>query len=178
VTIERTTHQLPDPFFVIATQNPLTAAGTYPLPENQLDRFLLCLHIGYLDAEHEIEVVAREDGHRFADDIRPVAKREALLEARRQVDGIRCARELVAFMVELANRTRSHAEIVQGVSTRGAQALHRACRARALVHGRAFVVPDDVRALLLPTWGHRISTRNGDTEAQLHAILAGTPLPE
>jgi MoxR-like ATPase len=179
VTIDRTTHALPDPFFVVATQNPMTAAGTYPLPENQLDRFLLCLRIGYLDTEHEIEVVAREDGHRLADECRPVASREALLAARAAVDKVRCARELVAFMVDLANRSRTHADVLQGVSTRGAQALHRACRARAFVAGRDFVVPDDVRALLLPAWGHRLAARaGGNGDAILQEILTETPLPE
>jgi len=179
VTIDRTTHALPDPFFVVATQNPTTSAGTYPLPENQLDRFLLCLHIGYLDVEHEIEVVAREDGHRLADEARPVASRDELLAARSAVDRVRCARELTAFVVELANRTRNDSDVLQGVSTRGAQALHRACRARAFVHGRDFVVPDDVRALLLPTWSHRLTMRAGGSgDAVLQEILAATPLPE
>lgn len=179
VTVDRQTHVLPDPFFVIATQNPLTAAGTYPLPENQLDRFLFCLRIGHLDAEHEIDVVAREDGHRLAEGLRPVASAEQLLAARADVDRVRCARELVAFMVELANRTRTNSDLVQGVSTRGAQALHRACRARAFVHGRDFVVPDDVRALLSPTWTHRLTARaGGSSESVLHEILAETPLPE
>jgi MoxR-like ATPase len=179
VTIDRESHQLPDPFFVIATQNPLTAAGTYPLPENQLDRFLLSIRIGYLDPEHEIDVVAAEDGHRLADDLRPIASRDELLAARRQVEAVRCDRELTAFMVELANRTRTNADALLGVSTRGAQALHRACRARAFVLGRDFVVPDDVRALLVPAWSHRLATRNGgDSEALLHEILAHTPLPD
>lgn len=178
VTIDRQSHTLPDPFFVIATQNPLTAAGTYPLPENQLDRFLLCLQIGHLDPEHEIDVVAREDGHRFADEIRPVAGRDALLTARAAVDRVRCERELVAFMVQLANRTRTSGQIAQGVSTRGVQALHRACRARAFVHGRDFVVPDDVRALLVPTFAHRVATRGSSAESLLHEILGETPLPD
>lgn len=179
VTIDRATHTLPDPFFVVATQNPVTAAGTYPLPENQLDRFLLCVRIGHLDVEHEIDVVAREDGHRLAEDLRPVASRDDLAAARTAVDGVRCARELVAFMVELANRTRRGPDVVQGVSTRGAQALHRACRARAFVHGRDFVVPDDVRALLLPTWAHRMTTRaGGNADAVLQEILTDTPMPE
>jgi MoxR-like ATPase len=179
VTIDRTTYELPDPFFVIATQNPMTAAGTYPLPENQLDRFLLCLHIGHLDVEHEIEVVAREDGHRLAEACRPVASRDDLVRARQAVDSVRCARELVAFMVELANRTRTSSDAMQGVSTRGAQALHRACRARAFAEGRDFVVPDDVRALLIPTWSHRLAMRaGGSADAMLQEILAETPLPE
>ncbi|MBL8752346.1 MAG: MoxR family ATPase [Planctomycetes bacterium] len=179
VTIDRTTHPLPDPFFVVATQNPGSAAGTYPLPENQLDRFLLRVHLGHLDPEHEIEVVAREDGHRAVDDLQPVATRDDLLQARASIERVRCTRELVAFVVELANRTRSHGEILQGVSTRGAQALHRACRTRAFVHGRDFVVPDDVHALLVPAWGHRVLLRGGDdAEVVLQQILAETPLPE
>ncbi len=179
VTIDRTTHALPDPFFVVATQNPGTAAGTYPLPENQLDRFLLRVQIGHLDAEHEIDVVASEDGHRQADEMPAVASRDDLLRARAAIEQVRCTRELVAFMVLLANRTRTATDVLQGVSTRGAQALHRACRARAFVHGRAFVVPDDVRALLLPAWSHRITLRTGDcADAVLQQILAETPMPE
>ena len=179
VTVDRETFALPEPFFVVATQNPTTAAGTYPLPDNQLDRFLLRIELGHLDPEFEIDVVGREDGHRLAADLRPVAAREDLLATRAQIDAVRCDRELVAFMVELANRTRTAADIVQGVSTRGAQALHRACRARAHVHGRDFVVPDDVRALLVPAWAHRLTPRTGnDATALLHEILADTPLPE
>ncbi len=179
VTIDRETHSLPDPFFVIATQNPLTAAGTYPLPENQLDRFLLGIRLGYLDAEQEIEVVAREDGHRLADELRPVATRDQLLAARAAVQNVRCARELVAFVVDLAQQTRSMPDVALGVSTRGAQALHRACRARAFVHGRDYVVPDDVRALLVSAWAHRITCRSGgDPTTVLHGILAETALPD
>ena len=179
VTVDRESHSLPDPFFVIATQNPLTAAGTYPLPENQLDRFLLSIRLGYLSPEHEIDVVAREDGHRLADDLRPVASRDDLLRARAAVDAVRCDRELTAFVVELAQRTRHSPDAVLGVSTRGAQALHRACRARAHVQGRDYVVPEDVRALLVPAWAHRVTCRSGgDTEAMLHEILAQTPLPD
>lgn len=179
VTIDRQTHVLPDPFFVIATQNPLTAAGTYPLPENQLDRFLLRIELGYPDFEHEIEAVAREDGHRLVDELEPVATRGELLAARAAVDNVRCDRELSAFMVELAHRTRTAGDSMTGVSTRGAQALHRACRARAHLHNRDFVVPDDVRALLVPAWAHRLGARSHDeAEAVLHEILAETPLPE
>lgn len=179
VTVDRETHALPDPFFVIATQNPLTAAGTYPLPENQLDRFLLRIELGYPDFEHEIEAVAQEDGHRLVDSLQPVASRDDLLGARAAVDAVRCDRELSAFIVQLAHRTRSAGDNVTGVSTRGAQALHRCCRARAHLHGRDFVVPDDVRALLVPAWGHRLGARSHDeAEAALHEILAETPLPE
>jgi MoxR-like ATPase len=179
VTIDRDSHDLPDPFFVIATQNPLTSAGTYPLPENQLDRFLLRLEIGYPEVDDEIEAVAREDGHRLLETMRPVATSADLSGARQAVDAVRCARELSAFMVELANRTRRSGDGLTGVSTRGAQALHRACRARAFVYGRDYVVPDDVRALLVPAWAHRLGARSQEqAEAALHEILAETPLPE
>ena len=179
VTVDRQTHVLPEPFFVIATQNPRNAAGTYPLPENQLDRFLLRLQLGYPDAEHEIDAVAAEDGHRLANDVRPVASSQDLLAARAKVDAVRFDRELTAFVVELAHRTRSHGELSLGVSTRGAQALHRACRARAYVNGRDFVVPDDIRALLGPAWSHRLQAHGGgDPDAALHQILASTPLPD
>jgi len=179
VTVDRESHALPDPFFVIATQNPLTAAGTYMLPDNQLDRFLLRIELGHLEPEFEVEVVSREDGHRLADEVEPVATKEDLAGARAAVDAVRCDRELVAYVVELANRTRTSADVIQGVSTRGAQALHRACRARAHVHDRDYVVPDDVRALLVPAWAHRLMPRAGaDASALLQELLAETPLPE
>ena len=166
-------------FFVIATQNPLTAAGTYMLPDNQLDRFLLRIELGHLEPEFEVEVVSREDGHRLADAVEPVATKEDLAGARAAVDAVRCDRELVSYVVELANRTRTSADVIQGVSTRGAQALHRACRARAHVHDRDYVVPDDVRALLVPAWAHRLMPRAGaDASALLQELLAETPLPE
>lgn len=179
VTVDRESHALPDPFFVIATQNPLTAAGTYMLPDNQLDRFLLRIELGHLEPEFEVEVVSREDGHRLADAVEPVATKEDLAGARAAVDAVRCDRELVSYVVELANRTRTSADVIQGVSTRGAQALHRACRARAHVHDRDYVVPDDVRALLVPAWAHRLMPRAGaDASALLQELLAETPLPE
>jgi MoxR-like ATPase len=179
VTVDRERHILPDPFFVVATQNPLTAAGTYLLPDNQLDRFLLRIEVGHLDSEHEIDVVSREDGHRFVEDYKSVATKEELMDARQAVDNVRCDRELVAFVVELANRTRTSPDISQGVSTRGAQALHRACRARAHVHGRDFVIPDDIRALMIPAWSHRLMLRSGtNAAAVLQEILADTTLPD
>ena len=123
--------------------------------------------------------MSREDGHRLADEVAPVASRDDLLAARREVDSVRCDRELAALIVELANRTRTSSDVLQGVSTRGAQALHRACRARAYVHGRDFVVPDDVRELLAPAWAHRLTPRSGaDPAALLQETLAGTPLPD
>ena len=179
ITVHRETHQLPDPFFVIATQNPMTSTGTYPLPENQLDRFLLRIRIGYPDPEHEAAVVAQEDGHLLANQVATIASQADLLQARADVDNVRCDQELAALIVELANRTRNTGSALLGVSTRGAQALHRACRARACVQGRDYVVPEDIRVLLAPTWGHRLHVRgDADGDALLHEILATTALPD
>ena len=179
ITVHRETRQLPDPFFVIATQNPTTSTGTYPLPENQLDRFLLRIRIGYPAPEHEAAVVAQEDGHKLANEVSAIASHAELLEARAQVDDVRCDQELAAHIVELANRTRNTGNALLGVSTRGAQALHRACRSRACVQGRDYVVPDDIRVLLTPAWGHRMHVRgDADGEALLHEILATTALPD
>lgn len=179
VTIGRSTYPLPDPFFVIATQNPEDAAGTYPLPESQLDRFLLRIHLGYPAPEFEASILRTEDGHRLAAQSKPVASPQDLLAARAQVDAVRCAPELVELIVQLANRTRQLPDVRLGVSTRGAQALHRACRARAVVRGRDYVVPDDVRTLLVPAWGHRLQLQgSSDATAVLDDLLAATKLPD
>ncbi len=179
VTVDRETYKLPDPFFVIATQNPLSAAGTYMLPDNQLDRFLLRIELGHLEPEFEVDVVSSEDGHRLVDQLDPVATSDDLLAAQAAIDAVRCDRELVTFVVALANRTRTSNDFLQGVSTRGAQALHRACRARAFVRGRDFVVPDDLRALVVATWAHRLTPRSGaNADALLEDLLASVQLPD
>jgi len=171
VTVDRETRPLPEPFFVIATQNPTTSAGTYPLPDSQLDRFLMRIALGYPGTADEMHIVAREDGHRTLEEIEPIADAAALLEARRQVRSVTLHEDLLRWIVALAKRTRELPEISVGVSSRGAQALHRACRARAALQGRGFVVPDDVLTLVAPVFGHRISTRSGGSDAT-HAILA------
>jgi len=180
VTIDRQSHELPEPFFVVATQNPMHAAGTYPLPENQLDRFLMRIRLGYPAPDREAAIVAQEDGHRAVAALQPVAGREDLLAARAAVDSVQVAPELITLMVELANRTRHLGETATGVSTRGAQALHRACRARAVCQGRDYVTPEDVRALLPAVWSHRLSARGGSehAEALLQDVLHATRLPE
>jgi MoxR-like ATPase len=178
VTVDRTTHSLPEPFFVVATQNPMSSAGTYTLPDNQLDRFLLRVRIGYPDPELEARIIALEDGHRIASEVAAIASAEDLLACQLQVDGIHCDTELREFIVELAGMTRNHPDLRLGVSTRGAQALHRACRARALLLGRDYVIPEDLRVLLLPAWAHRVQTRAGtDADAVLLEMLANTAVP-
>lgn len=179
VSIDRTSHQLPDPFFVVATQNPLNFSGTYPLPESQLDRFIMRISLGYPDAEDELEIVAREDGHRTVDSIQPIATVDELNAARALIDQVTVERELIQHMVDLAHRTRTSGDVILGVSARGTQAMHRACRARAVCQGRDFVTPEDIRVLTRPVYAHRMRTRGGDSacEAILAEIFDSTNLP-
>ena len=179
VSIDRTSHDLPQPFFVVATQNPLNFSGTYPLPESQLDRFIMRISLGYPDAEDELKIVAREDGHRSVDNIHPIATAEDLAAARALVDHVTVDRDLIQHMVDIAHRTRTSGDVILGVSARGSQALHRACRARAVYHGRDFVTPEDMRVLIRPVYAHRMRTRGGENaaEAIFNEILDGAALP-
>jgi MoxR-like ATPase len=166
VTVDRETYELPDPFFVIATQNPVSFAGTYPLPESQLDRFLMRIAIGYPARADELAIVSREQGHEMLREMKPVAGADALTRAQAQVGRVTVHPDVVAYIVALAERTRTSPEIQLGVSPRGAQALHRACRARALLFGRDYVVPDDVRKLAMPVFAHRLIARGGDAAVE------------
>jgi MoxR-like ATPase len=179
VTVDRVTHELTDPFFVVATQNPLNYAGTYPLPESQLDRFLMRIRLGYPDAADEVEIVSREDGHRDLDKLQPVASLDDLKTAQAAVEEVRVDRELIAHMVDLAHRTRTSGDVILGVSARGTQALHRACRARAVLMGRDYVIPDDIRILTRPVFLHRMRTRGGDSaaDAVVSEIFDAAALP-
>lgn len=180
VTIDRTTHDLPDPFFVVATQNPQTVSGTYPLPESQLDRFALRIELGYLDAENEAAAVSRADGFRALEDLPTIASADEVRAARRSVRDVTVDASLVRYIVELAQRTRTHSDVRVGVSTRGAQALHRACQARAVLFGRDYVSPDDVQALAVPALAHRLSGPPDASAAQavILELVASTPVPE
>ena len=179
VSMDRQVHKLADPFFVVATQNPLQFVGTYPLPESQLDRFLMRISLGYPEITDEMEIVAREDGHEQLAGLQPVASIDDLAAVKSALRDVRVERELVAYMVELANRTRGAGDVLLGVSSRGTQALHRACRARAACQGRDYVVPEDVRVLTKPVFGHRMRTRGGDsaTDAILAEIVETVAMP-
>jgi MoxR-like ATPase len=180
VSIDRETHELPDPFFVIATQNPSSFAGTYPLPESQLDRFLMRIQIGYPDSSDEVEIVVREDGHRSLADIEAVAKKENFLAARKAVSRVRMQQDLNAYVVSLADATRRSSEVGLGVSPRGAQCLHRACKAWAFVSGRDYVIPEDVRTLLVPVFAHRMSMSGGLDAAEdyLENLMRSVQTPD
>ncbi len=180
VTVDRSTVDLPTPFFVVATQNPVRSAGTYPLPESQLDRFLMRIELGYPEADDEMRIVAREDGHRALEGFEAVADGDTLRRAQAAVSEVRMQADLVAYVVALAQRTREIPEVKAGISPRGAQALHRAARAQAVMAGRDYVVPDDLRDLVQPVFRHRLCADGGDDAAMaiLSELLHSVPCPD
>ncbi|MCQ1985359.1 MoxR family ATPase [Arthrobacter sp. zg-Y844] len=188
VTVDGATRPLPEPFIVAATQNPVEYEGTYPLPEAQLDRFLLKMTLDLPGREDEIEVIRRHSGgfdprNLAAAGVRPVASARDLELAREAVARVTVAPEVLAYIVDLVRATRSAPSFQLGVSPRGATALLNTARAWAWLSGRAFVTPDDVKALTLPALRHRVALR---PEAQmdgvnvddvLGSILATVPVP-
>ena len=187
VTVEKTRYRLREPFLVIATQNPVEYLGTYPLPESQLDRFLLRISLGYPSSDEELELMQRGGVEDALERVRPILNGSELLELQAKTRDVRVAAPLLRYMLELVHRTRSHSALMLGVSTRGALALHRACQALALVEGREYVIPDDIARLAVPAMAHRVVLEGGDagsgwsrSEAErsvIREILDGTPVP-
>ncbi len=154
VSVDGKTMPLPDPFLVLATQNPTEQQGTYPLPESQLDRFLLRLEIGYPSREEEKAVLRGES--RRPEHLRPVLSLEQLREWQADVGSVRFDADLVDYLMALVEATRVAEGVVLGVSPRGGQALYRAAQASALLDGRDYVVPDDIKGLAGPVFSHRL----------------------
>jgi MoxR-like ATPase len=164
VTVEGVTHLLPDPFIVFATQNPTDQSGTYPLPESQLDRFLICTGIGYPPSQMEKMIIAGGGVRERINDILPVAGRADILAARKAVvENVYLSSKVVDYIHAIVMATRDHAMIQTGLSTRAAISLAQASRAAAFLEGRDFVAPDDVRGIALPVCSHRLVVR-GDYE--------------
>jgi MoxR-like ATPase len=187
VTIEGQARALPDPFIVVATQNPIEYEGTYPLPEAQLDRFLLKLHVGYPSAEQEQEILRRHDEgldpHDIASVVRPVASVADLASARSLVDEVRVEAPVLGYVVSLARATRESPSLSLGVSPRGSAMLLHAAKAWAWLSGRAFVTPDEVKAIAKPALRHRVQLRpeveleGATVDAVLDGVLATVPVP-
>jgi MoxR-like ATPase len=182
VTVERTQHRLPEPFLVLATQNPLEHQGTFPLPESQLDRFLISLRLGYPPRSEERALLASGGADRVLAALQPVVSNAELLGLQAAVEGVFVADKLADYVLALAEATRHHADFLLGVSTRGAQGLYRAAQALALCEGREFVTPDDVQRLAGPVLAHRVALRRGQGGAEgarraIGAILESLPVP-
>jgi MoxR-like ATPase len=160
VTVEDTTHPLPSPFVVIATENPIEYEGTYPLPEAQLDRFVLRARVGYLDRPGEWEIVRRRL-ERAADEVEltPVVDAATLLSMQQSLESVQVHESVGFYVVDLVRATRTHADVQVGSSPRGALALVKLARGRALLDGRDFVTPDDVKSVAVAALGHRLTLR-------------------
>ncbi len=163
VSIDDVTHVLDKPFLVIATQNPLESHGTYPLPESQLDRFLMRVSVGYPARDIERDLLLERTSDDPVDALTEVLDAEQVLALQRQVDAVRFDTSLVDYIMDIVEATRATARLSIGVSTRGALALQRASRAIALVHGRDYVLPDDIREVVIPVLAHRVSLGTGET---------------
>jgi len=155
VTIDGRSYSLEQPFMVVATQNPVEHHGTYPLPESQLDRFLMRIRIGYPEAVAEREIV-RRGGATPAETMRSVLSGDELIALQETVARVNVDDALVDYMLAVVERTRTHESLAMGVSPRGAQALYRATQALAAVEGRDYATPDDVKRLALPVFAHRV----------------------
>lgn len=156
VTVEDQTYSLNQPFIVIATQNPIEHHGTYPLPESQLDRFLMRVRMGYPSEDHEKEILRSGVHYGSADLLRPVISGEVILEAQKEAAAIRVDESLLDYLMTLVRKTRESELLDLGVSPRGAIALHRAAQARAYLDERDYCVPDDIKALAIPVFSHRV----------------------
>ena len=177
VTMDNRTHALPQPFMVMATQNPIEHHGTYPLPESQLDRFLLRIRMGYPSRTSEKEILRQHAGHLSLGAIQPVMEAQDVVAMQEAVQRVRVDDSLLDYALEIVERTRQTDQLSLGVSPRGALMLHRAAQARAFVEGRDFCLPDDFKQLILPVFAHRVlvNTRYVSTQKkseQAEAILS------
>jgi len=182
VTIDGETLPLPDPFFVIATQNPVETAGTFPLPEAQMDRFLMQISMGYPDKAEELEILARFQGSGPLASLSPVCTGDELLQLKAAAEAVYIHPDLMGYLADFIQATRSHRRLLCGVSPRGTLAFSRAARAFALIRGRDYVVPEDLKELAVPVLAHRIIpahsvNQQASGRAVLEELLHTVPLP-
>ena len=184
VSAEGEVHHLPQPFLVVATQNPYEFEGTYFLPENQLDRFLMRISLGYPSPDDESRILQKQPARTALPDLTPVMDADEVLAIQRKVDEVKLAQELVDYIIAIATATRNSEDLQVGVSPRGALALAAAARATALVAGRDYCVPDDIVSNVLAVCAHRVISRTymhqGDTLTTrriMQRVLEAVPSP-
>jgi MoxR-like ATPase len=183
LTVDGKTYSLPNPFFVIATQNPIELEGTFPLPEAQLDRFLLKAQLGYPDREEEIQIMEQFQEKDPFEEMSVVTTPEEILELRQARCGIRVSAPVKEYIADIVRATRSHAAVEFGASPRGSLGLMKAGQAQALLRGREFVLPDDIKSLTVPVIAHRLvlkqqeRLRGEDSRALLESILEDISIP-
>ncbi len=183
VTIDGTTYHLPTPFMVMATQNPIEYEGTFPLPEAQLDRFMMTIKLGYPKPADEVNILNSQQHHHPLDDLSQIMTAEELVTIQQQVRAVHVDPSIREYIVAIANATRTHQNIYLGASPRGSLALFRATQALAAMRGRGYVIPDDVKLLVKPTLAHRIivtpaaRVRSITSAALLDELLQMVPVP-
>ncbi len=175
VTVDGTTYPLPEPFIVLATENPIELGGTFPLPEAQVDRFLLKVRLGYLSLEDEVAMLDRFQTAQPLDEMGPVTEPNELMECQGLVTRIYCDSALKEYAVRLVQATRQHPDVGIGASPRGSLGLLRAAQARAAADGREFVLPDDIKALVPSVLTHRLMLR---PNAELRGVTAASVVAE
>ena len=184
VSVDGTTYAMPEPFIVLATQNPVDFVGTYPLPEAQLDRFFMRVSIGYPTAEEETDILERyTSGKKPMEELRPICTSSDILRLQQEVEGVYASREVRAYISAIAAASRKSAALQLGVSTRAAISLLRASQARALLEGRDYVAPEDVQRMAEPVLAHRLvlsaeaRMRNMTAERVLAGVLQSVQVP-
>ncbi len=182
VTVDGVTYSLEEPFLVIATQNPIETAGTFPLPEAQLDRFMMKLSVGFPSKEEEIHMISRFMSENPMDSLKPVCTKEDLMEMRKECQEVFIHPELKEYIVNLVQATRSHPSVALGVSPRGTLAFVKVLKVYAAMNDRNYVIPEDIKKLARPVMAHRMITyssvaSNKTEESILDGILSGTAVP-
>jgi MoxR-like ATPase len=186
ITVDNHTHPLPNPFLVLATQNPIEHHGTYPLPESQLDRFLMRIRMGYPGRESEKEILRNNAGAAPVDKMTPVMDASDVVAMQDNVSRVKVDESLLDYALEIVDRTRQTEQLSLGVSPRGAVMLHRAAQARAFLEGRDFCLPDDFKRLVVPVFAHRVvvssryvstQKKSEQAEAILGEIVDSTRVP-
>jgi MoxR-like ATPase len=186
ITVDNHTHPLPQPFLVLATQNPIEHHGTYPLPESQLDRFLMRIRMGYPGREGEKEILRNHSAAGHADQITPMMDAADVLAMQAAVSQVKVEESLLDYALEIVDRTRTSEQLSLGVSPRGTVMLHRAAQARAFLEGRDYCLPDDFKQLIVPVFAHRVvvssryvstQKKSEQAEAILREILDTTRVP-
>jgi len=186
VTVDAHSYPLPQPFLVIATQNPVEHHGTYPLPESQLDRFLMRVRMGYPDSNAEREILRSEAGTTKLEAMQPVLSGADVLEMQHAVTQVRVDESLVSYALSIVKKTRESEQFSLGVSPRGSQMLYRAAQAMAFLDGRSFCTPEDIKPLVVPVFAHRVvvnglysSTLKKSEQAEqvIQEIVDSTPVP-
>jgi MoxR-like ATPase len=186
ITVDNRTHPLPKPFLVLATQNPIEHHGTYPLPESQLDRFLMRIRMGYPARESEKEIIRNHSAAGSVDQLAPLMDAADVIAMQETVASVKVEESLLDYALEVVERTRQSEQLTLGVSPRGAVMLHRAAQARAFLEGRDYCLPDDFKRLILPVFAHRVvvssryvstQKKSDQAEAILREILDTTRVP-